>query len=51
MMKGHINEQLESFSEARKAYNDGIGFCPDSVPLWLLLARLDLKSGFIFSLV
>lgn len=46
MMKGQIYENdLNKLPSAREAYNAGTKACPKSVPLWLLLARLEEKAG------
>lgn len=46
MMKGQIYEcELASIPPAREAYNTGTKACPRSVPLWLLLSRLEEAAG------
>lgn len=46
MMKGQIYEsELASLPPAREAYNAGTKACPRSIPLWLLLSRLEEKAG------
>jgi pre-mRNA-processing factor 6 len=47
MMKGQILAQQDSngFEAARDAYLEGIKRCPTSIPLWLLLIRLEIDHG------
>lgn len=46
MMKGQIYEyELNKIPPAREAYNAGTKACPKSIPLWLLLSRLEEKAG------
>ena len=45
MMKGQILNQMDDVPNARKWYAKGLENCKDSVPLWLLLARLEEEMG------
>lgn len=45
MQKGQIYESLEDNDSAVAAYNAGIKLCPKSVPLWILYASLECRSG------
>ena len=45
MMKGQILHQLNDVPNARKFYAKGLENCRDSIPLWLLLARLEEEQG------
>merc|ERR1712176_718476 len=45
MMKGQILNQMDDVPNARKWYAKGLENCKDSVPLWLLLARLEEDLG------
>ena len=45
MMKGQILNQMDDIANARKWYAKGLENCKDSVPLWLLLARLEEEMG------
>lgn len=50
MMKGQIYERdhpVSKLIEAREAYTAGTRACPTSVPLWLLAARLEERTGTI----
>ena len=44
-MKGQILNQMDDIANARKWYAKGLENCKDSVPLWLLLARLEEEMG------
>ena len=44
-MLGQILEQECDVASARERYNQGIKKCPHSIPLWLLLAKLEQKEG------
>lgn len=43
MMKGQLLEQQMFHDLAREAYQEGLKKCPNSIPLWTLLAKLELK--------
>lgn len=43
MMKGQLLEQQMFHDLAREAFQDGIKKCPNSIPLWILLAKLEIK--------
>ena len=45
MQKGQIYTSLSKLPAAREAFNAGTKACPQSTPLWLLLARLDESTG------
>lgn len=45
MMLGQILEQERDVSSARERYNQGLKKCPHSIPLWLLLAKLEQNEG------
>jgi len=47
MMKGQLYELDDSpkLPQAREAYTAGTRACPSSVPLWILAARLEEKTG------
>ncbi|WVQ77204.1 hypothetical protein IAR50_006887 [Cryptococcus sp. DSM 104548] len=47
MIRGQIYESANppNIFAARKAYEDGRKSCPKSIPLWILGARLEEKSG------
>jgi pre-mRNA-processing factor 6 len=45
MMMGQLEDQRDNIDAAREWYNRGLKKCPMSVPLWLLLARLEAKAG------
>lgn len=45
MMKGQLLEQQLFHDLAREAYQDGLKKCPNSIILWTLLAKLELKCG------
>nr|SVE90348.1 EOG090X017X [Daphnia sinensis] len=45
MMQGQIHVLQQRMSLARESYSLGTKKCPTSVPLWLLLARLDESQG------
>ncbi|CAA17050.1 U4/U6 x U5 tri-snRNP complex subunit Prp1 [Schizosaccharomyces pombe] len=47
MMKGQIFEDKEQIELARDAYLAGTKVCPYSIPLWLLLAKLEEKQSVI----
>ena len=48
MQKGQIYEAMGNhIAQARQAYNVGTHACPKSVPLYLLLSRLEEKQGAI----
>lgn len=50
MMKGQIYEHDYSppkLPQAREAYTAGTRACPSSVPLWLLAARLEERTGLV----
>lgn len=46
-LKGQIYASQDKIPQAREAYNDGTRACPTSVPLFLLLARLEEASGVV----
>ena len=48
MMKGQILHQMNDIANARKFYAKGLENCRDSIPLWLLLARLEEDLGKYF---
>ncbi|KAJ0174561.1 hypothetical protein K1T71_009669 [Dendrolimus kikuchii] len=43
MMKGEIEEQMGKNDEAHNTYSQGLKKCPTSVPMWILLSRLEEK--------
>ena len=45
MMQGQIHVLQQHMTQARESYNLGTRKCPTSVPLWLLLSRLDESQG------
>ena len=45
MMQGQIYKLRNDVAKARDSYNTGTKKCSSSVPLWLLLARLDESQG------
>lgn len=45
MQKGQIYEAEGKVSQAREAYSTGTRVCPQSVPLWLLLSRLEEQKA------
>ena len=45
MMLGQLEDQRGDVAAAREWYNRGLKKCPSSIPLWLLLARLEAKAG------
>lgn len=45
MMLGQILEQERDVSSAHERYNQGLKKCPHSIPLWLLLAKLEQNEG------
>ncbi|XP_076338793.1 pre-mRNA-processing factor 6-like [Tachypleus tridentatus] len=45
MMKGQILEQEEKPEMARDSFNQGLKKCPTSISLWLLLSRLEERTG------
>ena len=45
MMRGQIIEQEEDENRAREVYLEGIKKCPTSIPIRLLLSRLEEKAG------
>ena len=45
MMQGQIYKLRNDVTKARDSYNTGTKKCSSSVPLWLLLARLDESQG------
>ena len=45
MMLGQIYAQKGEVSRSRDWLNQGLKKCPNSIPLWLLLARLEVKTG------
>ena len=45
MMLGQLEDQRGDVAAAREWYNRGLKKCPTSIPLWLLLARLEAKAG------
>lgn len=45
MMQGQIYSLQNSVNQARDSYNTGTKKCSHSVPLWLLLSRLDDSQG------
>ena len=45
MQKGQIYQSLRQIPQARQAYNVGTHACPKSVPLYLLLSRLEESQG------
>ena len=45
MMKGQILHQMNEIVDARKFYAKGLENCRDSIPLWLILARLEEDLG------
>lgn len=47
MQKGQIYVAMGKLPQAREAYNIGTRACPSSVPLYLLLSRLEEKQGLI----
>ncbi|KAL6714718.1 U4/U6 x U5 tri-snRNP complex subunit Prp1 [Lecanora helva] len=47
MQKGQIYQSQSKIPQAREAYNIGTRACPTSVPLFLLLSRLEEASGVI----
>lgn len=49
MQKGQILASLGKIPQAREAYNVGTRACPTSVPLYLLLSRLDEASSLVKS--
>ena len=49
MMKGQILHQMNDIANARKFYAKGLENCRDSIPLWLLLARLEEDLGKYFN--
>ena len=44
MQKGQIYESMGQLPQARQAYNAGTHACPQSVPLYLLLSRLEERQ-------
>lgn len=45
MMRGQISEQLQQTENAREYYSQGIKHCQNSIHLWVLAARLEVKTG------
>ncbi|KAL9614817.1 MAG: hypothetical protein Q9167_000727 [Letrouitia subvulpina] len=45
MQKGQIYEAEGKLPQAREAYSTGTRVCPQSVPLWLLLSRLEEQKA------
>ncbi|KAI4216800.1 MAG: hypothetical protein LQ351_000749 [Letrouitia transgressa] len=45
MQKGQIYEAERKLPQAREAYSTGTRVCPHSVPLWLLLSRLEEQKA------
>ena len=45
MQKGQIYQSMGQIPQARQAYNVGAKACPNSVPLYLLLSRLEESQG------
>ena len=45
MQKGQIYQAMRHIPQARQAYNVGTHACPQSVPLYLLLSRLEESQG------
>nr|XP_032518836.1 pre-mRNA-processing factor 6 [Danaus plexippus plexippus] len=43
MMKGQIEEQMGRDSDAHNTYTQGLKKCATSVPMWILLSRLEEK--------
>ncbi|EPY53856.1 U4/U6 X U5 tri-snRNP complex subunit Prp1 [Schizosaccharomyces cryophilus OY26] len=47
MMKGQILEDGNDAGKARDAYITGTKLCPHSIPLWILLAKLEAKETIV----
>ena len=45
MIKGQIYERRQELDKAREVYSLGVKKCPDSIPIWIMSARLEETTG------